>query len=205
MHFEVLVEEPSAKTVINALLPPVMGAAHTYEVRVFQGKQDLLKKLPERLKGYKKWVPPDWKIIVLVDLDRHECHELKNKLEKIAAASTMTTKSVNEHRFQVVNRVVIEELEAWFFGDIKAMRAAYPRLPYNLESKKAYRNPDMITKPSEALWRLLQRSGYYKNVSRMPKNKVARDISLYMDPSLNTSQSFRVFRDFFTSYDQTVA
>ena len=48
---EILVEELSAEYAFAALLPAIVPDT-PYEVRVFQGKPDLLKKLPSRLQGY---------------------------------------------------------------------------------------------------------------------------------------------------------
>ena len=126
MHIKFLLEEPSAEAVLNAILPKILSENISFELHVFKGKQDLLRKLPTRLQVYSKWIPDDWRIIVLIDEDRRDCHELKAKLEQAAQEAGFVTKSSaasNEH-FQVVNRLAIEELEAWFFGDIEALHEA---------------------------------------------------------------------------------
>lgn len=46
--------------------------------------------------------------------------------------------------FQVVNRIAVEELEAWFFGDWSALQAAYPRVPATIPQKARFRDPDAI-------------------------------------------------------------
>ncbi|MEB3342659.1 hypothetical protein [Okeania sp.] len=58
-----------------------MGDLISFDTHSFQGKQDLLSKLPGRLKGYKKWIPNDWIIIVLLDRDNQDCQKLKQQLE----------------------------------------------------------------------------------------------------------------------------
>jgi hypothetical protein len=82
------------------------------------------------LKGYQAWLPPDWKIVILIDKDREDCLELKEKLEIMAISSGLITKSScqKDKSFQVLNRIVVEELEAWFFGDVQAIRQAYPKV-----------------------------------------------------------------------------
>ena len=131
---------------------------------------------------------------MLIDEDRKDCRELKAKLEQAAREAGFVTKSragPNES-FQVVNRLAIEELEAWFFGDVEAMHAAYPRIPVNLQSKAKYRNPDAIRGgTSEALERLLIRAHYY--TGKLPKTEVAQNIAQHMEPSRNRSKSFQVF------------
>ena len=47
MHLEFLVEEESAETALDNLVPKIVGPNISYNIRVFQGKFDLLKKLPE--------------------------------------------------------------------------------------------------------------------------------------------------------------
>ena len=84
MHFEFLLEEESAERVLDNLLPKIIMGEHTYRCIRFQGKKDLLNKLPLELKGYARWIPIDYRIVVLVDRDRDDCIELKNSLNKIA-------------------------------------------------------------------------------------------------------------------------
>ena len=194
MHLELLVEESSAEAALHALIPKIAPGV-TFAVRVFKGKPDLLRKLSDRLRGYAEWLPQDFGIVVLTDEDRRDCRKLKGQLEEAAWAAGMGTKSRSRsNRFQVLNRIAVEELEAWFFGDPDAVRAAYPRVPDGFEHKAAYRNPDGIAGgTAEALERLLQRAGYYRG--GLQKIDTARAISRHMDPERNTSHSFCVFRD----------
>ena len=70
--------------------------------------------MPNRLKGYQAWLPRDWKLVILIDEDREDCLELKQKLEEMAILSGLITKSSCQKNksFQVLNRIVVEELEA---------------------------------------------------------------------------------------------
>ncbi|HAY21980.1 MAG TPA: hypothetical protein DCY27_07405 [Desulfobacterales bacterium] len=195
MHVEFLLEEESAEVALNNLLPKILPQQITYTFHVFQGKQNLLKKLPERFRGYRRWLPPDWIIVVLLDFDQGDCQELKGRLERIAEREGFTTLSkVGCHgRFQVINRLAVKELEAWFFGDFPAIRQAYPRFPIRLEKKKNYRNPDAIDNPWETLEKIFKGAGYYPG--GLPKKEVAGRISENMNPWDNQSKSFQVFRD----------
>jgi hypothetical protein len=65
MHVEFLVEEPSAEAALSNIVPKILRDV-TFRIHPFQGKQDLLSKLLPRLKGYRGWLPDDWKIVVLV-------------------------------------------------------------------------------------------------------------------------------------------
>ena len=131
MHIEFLVEEYSAEAALKNLLPSILSEETTFAIRPFSGKQDLLSQLPKRLNGYQKWLPEDWRIVVLVDRDRESCRTLKTRLEDAALQAGLATKSSvrGQGRFAVINRLAIEELEAWFFGDPEALVQAYPRVP----------------------------------------------------------------------------
>src|SRR5438046_4792046 len=93
MHMEFLVEEQSAEFALRNLLPKLLREEVTFDIHPYQGKHDLLVKLPRRLKGYKKWLPPDWLIVVLIDEDRQDCKVLKGRLEAAAMAAGLITKS----------------------------------------------------------------------------------------------------------------
>ena len=193
MHIEFLVEEPSAEAALLNILPKIIETT-PFAIHSYQGKQDLLKKLLSRLMGYKAWLQEDWRIVVLIDADDQDCKRLKAELDEIAHKSKLLTKSEtkNSSQFQVLNRLAIEELEAWFFGDIEALNAAYPRISLNLSNKAKYRNPDSIAGGTwEALERELKRVGYYS--SGLPKVTAARQISQHMVPESNRSHSFQVF------------
>ncbi len=196
MHVEFLVEEPSAEVALKALVPKILRADVTFDVHAFQGKQDLLNNLESRLKGYSPWLPRHWRIVVLIDEDRQTCKELKQKLEEASARAGLTTKSsvtVGE-QFQVLNRIAVEELEAWFLGDVPAIVKAYPRVPSTLDRKAKFRGPDAIKGGTwEALERVLQKAGYHQG--GLNKIAVARDISPHLCPQRNRSKSFQVFRD----------
>lgn len=87
MHVECLVEEPSAEAALRNLVPKMVGLDVTFDVLPFQGKADLLRKLPARLKGYSKWLPDDWLIVVLLDVDDDNCEKLKQRLETVAQSN----------------------------------------------------------------------------------------------------------------------
>lgn len=195
MRLEFLVEEPSMEAALGNLLPRMLPPEVESAVHNFNDKLNLLAKLPARLKGYSKWLPSDWRIVVLVDEDREDCRELKSQLEEAAIAENLMTKSSasNLRQVQVLNRIVIEELEAWFFGDVEAIVCAYPRVPSSLAERERFRDPDAITGGTwEALEKVLQGQGYYRG--GLPKIEVARNISRHMNPERNRSRSFNVFR-----------
>ena len=192
MHVEFLLEERSAEAALTAILPKILVDDVTFDFHVFEGKQDLLKKLPLRLKGYRRWIPNNWRIFVLIDEDRQDCQELKARLERAAREAGFWTKSHpnSDGDFQIVNRLAVEELEAWFFGDVEALRKAYPNVSNTFHNRAKYRDPDAITGGTwEALGRLLKED--YPNF--LPKGVVAQNVAPHMEPSRNRSRSFQVF------------
>lgn len=192
-HVEFLVEEPSVEALLREVLPHLLRSV-PFEIRVFQGKPDLLAQLPHRLRGY-AWFPDTWRIVVVVDRDNDDCHALKQQLEQHALAAGRFTRARRDRGcFTVINRIAIEELEAWYFGDWEAVRAAYPNVAANVPRRAAFRNPDAIAGGTwEAFERVLQQVGYFKGGLR--KLEAACAIAPYLDPARNTSPSFKIFRD----------
>jgi Domain of unknown function (DUF4276) len=192
-HLEILVEEPSAEAFLNELLPRLLPSDRTFAVRPFQGKDDLLRKLAARLRAYVKWLPPDWRIIVLVDRDDADCHALKSRMQTIAHTSGLRTKSRSTD-WQLVNRIAIEELEAWYFGDWQAVRMVYPKVAPTVPSRAPFRISDAIQGGTwEAFERILQKHGYFAGGLR--KTEAAREIGAALDPHRCCSESFIKFRD----------
>jgi hypothetical protein len=194
-HLEILVEEPSMEAFLRALLPRLLGNRASFEIYPFQCKDDLLDKLPARLQGYASWLPESWRIVVVVDRDDDDCAILKQRMERAAAQAGLRSRTNGAaNTWQLVNRIAIEELEAWYFGDWEAVRQIYPRVSETVPQKEGFRDPDAISGGTwEAFERLLQRAGYFKNGLR--KTEAARALGQRVDPQHNRSCSFQVFRD----------
>ncbi len=155
-----------------------------------------MQKLPNRLVGYSRWLLDDWRIVVLVDRDREDCKALKNRLERIALEAGLLTRREAgvDGRFHIVNRIAVEELEAWYFGDVDALCKAYSGVPATLGRKKAFRDPDAIGGGTwERLEQVLHKAGHCP--AGFPKIEAARSIAAHMEPDRNSSKSFCVFRD----------
>lgn len=192
-HLEILVEEPSMEAFLRGLLPRILGASATFEVYPYQGKHDLLGKLDNRLRGYARWLPVDWRIVIVLDRDEDDCTNLKQTMERLATEACFRTRAAGGPTcWQVVNRIAIEELEAWYFGDWDAVRTAYPRVKASIPQKVPYRNSDSILGGTwEAFEVVLQRAGYFRGGLR--KTEVARELGQKIDPNRNTSVSFAAF------------
>ena len=192
------VEEPSMRETIETLLPRLVQRSDVEHRVIDHGsKHALLDAVPNRLRGYANWPEPALRVLILVDRDDDECVALKLRLEQAAVSAGLSTKTNSDTggQFTVVNRVVIEELESWFLGDVPAIVAAYPGVSPTLGATAKFRNPDAVAGGTwEALFRVLKQAGYYTGLERMPKMEVARRIAPLMNASHNRSASFEAFR-----------
>lgn len=192
-HLEFLVEELSQEAFLQELLLSHLPDGITFQIIRHRGKGDLLAKLAGRLRGYAKYLPADWRIFVLVDRDNDDCQELKQRLEDISGQVGLRTRTRagGGNSWQVVNRIVIEELEAWYFGDPEAICNAYPRVSLKTLNQARYRDPDAISDTWETLKQVLQRKGYFRR--GISKPEAARNIAAHIAPQRNRSRSFQVF------------
>ena len=179
---------------LRVVLPMILGRTQ-FNIRPFQNKDQLLKHLPTRLQGYAQWIPANHKIVVLVDRDSEDCERLKAQLEQIALSAGLATRSQPaDGCFTVINRIVIEELEAWYFGDWQAVQKAYPEVSQFIPALPRYQDPDAIQGGTwEHFGRVLRRAGYYE--SGLRKIEAAQSIGPYIDPENSRSHSFQCFRD----------
>jgi hypothetical protein len=192
-HLVFLVEEPSMESFLRGLLPRVIPRGVSFDAHPFGGKDDLMAKLEARLRGYASWLPANWRIFVIVDRDDDDCRLLKARMDRIAQGAGLRTgsrlRASDRVEWQLVSRIAIEELEAWYFGDWDAVRAAYPRVPKGIQRKHAYRDPDAISGGTwQAFERVMQRSGYFS--AGLRKIELASEMGLRIDPSRNRSASF---------------
>lgn len=195
VHLEFLVEELSAEVLLRGLLPKIAPEV-TFEIRVFNGKQALLRKLPDRLRGYSSYISKaSTRVVVLLDADDDDCRKLKMHLNSLAEAAGLDVSSCSGGvEGLVLNRIAVEELEAWLLGDSEALTTRYPRVPASYASRRTFRDPDSIKGGTwEALERLLQKSGYFRG--GLSKVSIARDLVEHMNIDKNSSASFGQFVD----------
>ena len=194
-HFEFHVEEASMEAFLAAWLPGFLPRDCTFGIYAYPGKDALLRRIGDRLRGYATWMPDEYRIVMVVDRDGDECVALKSRLEQVCKGARVRSKrAAGNHDWQVATRIAIEELEAWYFGDWQAVCAAYPRVSANVPNRARYRDPDAITGGTwEAFERILQKHGYF--TQGLAKVQAAAAIGRHVDPARNRSRSFVVFRD----------
>ena len=168
-----LLEEPSARDLLEGLLPRILPPDVAVFYLIFEGKQDLEKQLVRKLRH---WQKADSAFLILRDQDAAECKVVKNRLLSLVADSG---------REKALVRVACRDLEAWVLGDWLAIAQAYERPALAAQARKAaFREPDQILRPVEVLRRFLP---------EYQKRDGARRVGPLLDPNRNQSASFRAF------------
>ena len=199
-HIEFVLEEPSCEDALRVLVPRLVGERATYQYHAHNGYPALKKYLPSRLRAYRRRITSgeDLKVVVLIDEDRapEGCQGRKEVLETIAQEAGLTSKTANAGSFDIVNRIAVEELEAWYFGQPEALRQAYPGLSERVFRKRVFSDPDSVPNgTNESLLKELKNAGYYPGIEFLPKTEVARRVAPFMRWDQSRSKSFRVFRE----------
>lgn len=209
MHFEILVEDQSGKKALDILVPKIIGDDHTFNVHPYKGigripkglgatsdanKRILLDQLPRLLRGYGKTfadysVNYPAAVILVCDLDNKCLKAFRQELFNI----------LNACNPQPVTRfcIAIEEGEAWFLGDIPAVKSAYPN------AKESVLN-DYINDSICGTWERLADAVYNRGSLELSakgwqavgaeKSQWAEKITPHMDVTNNASPSFAYFR-----------
>ena len=189
-YLEVLVAEESMKRLLQQVLPRIIDVP--FRVIAFSGKTDLLTKLPGLLEAYRGWFGGEQRLLIVVDRDDKDCRDLKRRLETMAGQAGLTLCHVSRHEPGVVlNRIAVEELEAWFIGDVAALSSAYPRVPESLAGRRRFRQSDSGGGTWEALEKVLNEAGYHRGGLR--KIALAEDVGPHLNLDNNRSHSFRAF------------
>lgn len=166
-----LLEEASMKEVLDIILPQILPETIDFRTIPHSGKSDLEASIPHKLKA---WRQPDTRFVIVRDQDSGDCVKEKAAIQEL----------VLPYGRQVLIRIVCRELEAWYFGDLKAVALAYGSDVEKISKKSKYRNPDSIGNPKQEFQKLF------------PKHQQldgARRIAAHMDIARNTSASFRCF------------
>jgi hypothetical protein len=102
-------EEQSAAEMLAGLLPRILPGGVAVRYIVFEGKQDMEKQLPRRMRGY---CTPGARFIVMRDQDFGDCDVIKKRLLVLCRKS-------RKSNFLV--RIACHELESWYLADLSAV------------------------------------------------------------------------------------
>ncbi|TAH21438.1 MAG: DUF4276 family protein [Cytophagales bacterium] len=182
-RIEILTEEQSMCDVLKIILPKILPEKwileQNYFIRPHNGKSDLQRSIPKKIKVFSNYHEPAG-VVIVHDQDSHDCKELKNKLLALCKTNV-------EEPCPILIRIACRELEAWYLGDMHAIQSAYPKFKAEkYAKKKTFRNPDNLNNATEELEKILP--DFQKGAS-------ARAIAPYLDTNIenNESESYRQF------------
>lgn len=169
-----LLEERSAKAMLDALLPRILDPRIHARTIAFEGKQDLERQLPRKLRGY---VNPAARFLVLRDQDSApDCLVLKRDLVGLCRLADKEAVSLV--------RVACRELEAMYLADLQAVEAALGLKGLARHQNTAkFRQPERLESPSRELTQLTR--GAYQKVGS------SRHLGLHLDLANERSASFK--------------
>ena len=168
-----LLEEPSAKDILEQLVPNLVPPDVSLQFMVFQGKQDLEKRMVKRMRA---WLRRDTFFVVLRDQDAGDCKVIKNRLKDLATQA---------EKPDALIRIACHSLESWILGDWHALAMSQEKPTLAAQAGKAkFRNPDALSDPVREIRRF---------IPTYQKRDGARRIGSLLDPESNSSRSFKVF------------
>lgn len=173
MNLIFFLEEPSAKALLEGLLPRILPDYVFPQYVVFEGKQDLLKRVHIKLRG---WGTPNTCFVVLFDQDIQDCGELKAKAAKICADCGKPDTLI---------RIACQEIESWYLGDLQSVETALEVPGIANKQRSQFGIPDEIESPKEALKRLTD--NVYQQVDG--SRRIGKSLAL----TGNLSTSFNAF------------
>jgi len=199
MHLVFLTEDQSSEKSMNILIPKMFGDGITYKIHSYKGmgeipknlkpktdasKRILLDRLPKILRGYGK-VQDCGVIVIICDLDNNDKEKRLSELYGVLNACNPKPKALF--------CLAIEEFEAWYLGDLNAVRTAYPKSKENVLN--SYKN-DEICGTWEVLADAVYQGGHKELEKRgwqaigKQKSIWAETISPHMNVDNNRSPSF---------------
>ncbi len=169
-----LLEEPSARALLEGLMPRLGVVLPPIRYIVFEGKSDLDRNLGRRVRRY---LNPDAHFFVIRDQDAApDCRVVKGRLAEACHAMG---------RSAVTIRILCRELEAVYLADLRAVELALGlRGLASRQNEARFRTPDRVASPARELAALTK--GRYQKVGG------SRAIGHLLDLENTRSASFRV-------------
>lgn len=163
-------EEPSAREMLQGVLPRLLPGNIIPRFVVFEGKHDLEKQISRKLRA---WNQPDCCFVVMRDQDCGDCMGIKQNLVK---------KCQDAGEPETLVRIACHELESFYLGDLQAVdNSIGPTGIKKHQSKAKFRDPDHLANAAQELRKL---APTYQKVSG------SRAIGPLLDIKNNRSKSF---------------
>jgi len=165
-----LLEEFSAKAMLESLLPRILNEETAFRCIPFEGKQDLEKQLARKIRAYQN---DQARFIVLRDQDSHpDCTQVKAHLLELCKQSGKPGKCLV--------RIACKELEAFYLADLLAVEQALElKALAKQQQLRKFRTPDTLGSPSRELKALT--SNRYEKVAG--SRAIGKSLSLDNDRS----------------------
>jgi hypothetical protein len=175
MILEILLEEPSMENFLREVLPKILPPAYVLDnncfLRPHNGKSDLKKSIPNKIKVFSNYYELA-KVIIIHDQDSNDCKKLKKSIVDLCKKNG---------NCPVLVRIACKELESWYLGDMDAIEKVYPKFRAKTFKKSAkFRNPDTLQASQEL--KIL--------IPEFQKGFASKNISKFISVEKNSSPSF---------------
>ncbi|MFA6970457.1 MAG: DUF4276 family protein [Gallionella sp.] len=169
-----LLEEESAKVMLECLLPRILDPEIKPRLLAFEGKQDLEKQMVRKMRSY---INPHARFIVMRDQDAMpDCRVIKEAL--LARCADAGRQGVS------LVRIACRELESFYLADLAAVELGLGIKGLAKQQGIAkFKNSDFYPNPSKEL--LVLTKHRYQKVSG------SREIGKHLDVSNERSSSFK--------------
>lgn len=138
-----------------------------------EGKSDLDRSIVRKLSA---WQFPQDRFVIVRDTDGADCLAVKARLLQLCGQAL---------RPDTLVRLVCQELESWYLGDLAALEVAMQARKIDTPAnRKKFANPDGWQKPSVQVRRL---------APAFQKISGARAMAAHLEPKRNRSHSLGVF------------
>jgi len=145
MQLVFFLEGPSEKALLEGLLPKFIPTQINLHYVVFEGKQDLEKRLVKRMQG---WCLPNTRFVVLRDKDAGDCVVIKKRLQALCHKAK---------QMDVLIRIACHEIESWYLGDLLAVeKGLHLSGIAKHQNKKKFKGPDRLANAAKELMTITQ-------------------------------------------------
>lgn len=176
MTIEILLEESSMENFLREVLPKILPKNYVLDENCFlrphNGKSDLKKSIPNKVKVFSNYFEPV-KLIIIHDQDSNNCKLLKKSLTELCKSNGDCPTLI---------RIACKELESWYLGDMDAVEKVYPKFKAkNFKRIAKFRNPDLLQASQEL--KIL--------IPEFQKGFASKNISKFISIEESTSSSFK--------------
>lgn len=171
----IMVEEQSIEEVTKVIIKR-MGLENRVKIIPHDGKNDLEKSFPRKIANWRN--PHRTRFVICRDNDGSDCAILKQRLRDMLPETT-------QHDFKL--RLVMNELEAWYLGDLEALKKAELISQGVLDqnrNKRKFRSPENLTNAKQEFKRLVKTKGQIT---------LARTIAPHLELENENCSSFKHF------------